>query len=114
MNMKMIVAMINPHRLDDVKKALGDIDIQGMSVSEIKGFGRTGGRTDVFRGSAYHVDFVPKLKIEVVVADQQVHPVLDAIERSAKTGKIGDGKVFVLGVDEAMRIRTGERGEAAI
>jgi nitrogen regulatory protein P-II 1 len=114
MNMKMVVAIINPHKLDDVKKALGDIDVQGMSVSEIKGFGRTGGRTEVFRGSAYAVDFVPKLKIEVVVGDAQVHSVLDAIERSAKSGKIGDGKVFVLGVDEAMRIRTGERGETAI
>ena len=85
-----------------------------MSISEIKGFGRTGGKTEVFRGSAYQVDFVPKIKIEVVVADKQVHPVLDALERSAKTGKIGDGKVFVLGVDEALRIRTGERGESAI
>ena len=112
--MKMVVAIVNPHKLDDVKKALGDIDVQGMSVSEIKGFGRTGGRTEGFRGSAYSVDFVPKLKIEVVVGDAQVHAVLDAIERSAKSGKIGDGKVFVLGVDEAMRIRTGERGEAAI
>ena len=112
--MKMVVAIVNPHKLDDVKKALGDIDVQGMSVSEIKGFGRTGGRTEVFRGSAYSVDFVPKLKIEVVVADTQVHSVLDAIERSAKSGKIGDGKVFVLSVDEAMRIRTGERGEPAL
>ena len=85
-----------------------------MSISEIKGFGRTGGRTEVFRGSAYQVDFVPKIKIEVVVTEKQVHPVLDAIERSAKTGKIGDGKVFVLGVEEALRIRTGERGETAI
>jgi nitrogen regulatory protein P-II 1 len=110
----MVVAMIKPHKLDDVKKALSEIGIAGMSISEIKGFGRTGGRTEVFRGSAYQVDFVPKIKIEVVVSEKQVHAVLDAIEASAKTGKIGDGKVFVLGVDEAMRIRTGERGEAAI
>ena len=95
-------------------KALSEVGIQGMSVSEIKGFGRTGGRTEVFRGSAYQVDFVPKIKIEIVVTEKQVHPVLDAIERSAKTGKIGDGKVFVLGVEEALRIRTGERGETAI
>jgi nitrogen regulatory protein P-II 1 len=113
-NMKMVVAMIKPHKLDEVKQALSELGIQGMSISEIKGFGRTGGRTEVFRGSAYQVDFVPKVKIEVVVTEKQVHAVLDAIERSAKTGKIGDGKVFVLGVDEALRIRTGERGESAI
>lgn len=112
--MKMIVAMIRPHTVDAVKQALSEVGVQGMSVSEIKGFGRTGGRTEVFRGSAYQVDFVPKIRIEVVVADSQVHSVLDAVERSAKTGKIGDGKVFVLGVDDALRIRTGERGEAAI
>ena len=112
--MKMVVAMIKPHKLDEVKQALSEIGIQGMSVSEIKGFGRTGGRTEVFRGSAYQVDFVPKVRIEVVVTEKQVHPVLEAIERSAKTGKIGDGKVFVLSVDEAMRIRTGERGEPAL
>jgi nitrogen regulatory protein P-II 1 len=112
--MKMVVAMIRPHKLDEVKEALSELGIQGMSVSEIKGFGRTGGRTEVFRGSAYQVDFVPKVRIEVVVTETQIHPVLDAIERSAKTGKIGDGKVFVLGVDEAMRIRTGERGEPAL
>jgi nitrogen regulatory protein P-II 1 len=113
-SMKMVVAMIKPHKLDEVKQALSEIGIQGMSVSEIKGFGRTGGRTEVFRGSAYQVDFVPKVRIEIAVTDKQVHPVLDAIERAAKTGKIGDGKVFVLGVDEAMRIRTGERGEPAL
>lgn len=112
--MKMVVAMIKPHKLDDVKQALSEIGIQGMSVSEIKGFGRTGGRTEVFRGSAYQVDFVPKVRIEVVVTEKQVHAVLEAIERSARTGKIGDGKVFVLAVDEALRIRTGERGETAL
>jgi len=110
----MIVAMIRPHKLDAVKQALAEIGIQGMSVSEIKGFGRTGGKTEVFRGSAYQVDFVPKIRIELVVVDKQVHPVLDALEKNAKTGKIGDGKVFVLSVDEALRIRTGERGEPAI
>jgi nitrogen regulatory protein P-II 1 len=111
---KMIVAMIRPHKIDDVKQALSDAGVQGMSLSEIKGFGRTGGKTEVFRGSAYQVDFVPKLRVEVVVTEAQVHPVLEALERSAKTGKVGDGKVFVLPVEEALRIRTGERGEPAI
>ena len=112
--MKMIVAMIRPHKLDEVKQALTEAGVQGMSVAEIKGFGRTGGKTEVFRGSAYHVDFVPKLRIEIVVTEVQVHPVLQALEKSAKTGKVGDGKVFVLPVEEALRIRTGERGEPAI
>jgi nitrogen regulatory protein P-II 1 len=112
--MKMILAFIKPHKIDEVKNALSEVGVHGMSVSEIKGFGRTGGKTEVFRGSAYQVDFVPKLRLEVVVTEEQVHPVLDALERSAKTGKIGDGKIFVLPVDEALRIRTGERGETAI
>ena len=112
--MKMIVAMIKPHKLDEVKTALSECGVQGMSISEIKGFGRTGGKTEVFRGSAYQVDFVPKVRIEVAVAEKQVHAVLEAIERAAKTGKIGDGKVFVLPIDEALRIRTGERGETAL
>jgi nitrogen regulatory protein P-II 1 len=112
--MKLIMAIIRPHKLDDVKAALSEAGILGMSVSEIRGFGRTGGKTEVYRGSAYQVDFVPKVRIDLVVADAQVHSILDALERSAKTGKIGDGKVFVLNVDEALRIRTGERGEDAI
>jgi nitrogen regulatory protein P-II 1 len=112
--MKMIVAYIRPHKIDDVKAALSEVGIQGMSISEVKGFGRTKGKAEVFRGSAYEVDFVPKLRIEVVVTEQHVQQVLDSLERSAKTGKIGDGKVFVLSVEEAMRIRTGEKGEAAI
>jgi nitrogen regulatory protein P-II 1 len=112
--MKLILAFIKPHKIDDVKHALSDVGVQGMSITEIKGFGRTGGKTEVFRGSAYQVDFVPKLRLEIVVTEQQVHPVLDALESGAKTGKIGDGKVFVLPVDEALRIRTGERGESAI
>ncbi|MGO9838994.1 MAG: P-II family nitrogen regulator [Polyangiaceae bacterium] len=112
--MKMILAFIRPHKIDDVKAALSEVGIQGMSVSEIKGFGRTKGKAEVFRGSAYQVDFVPKLRIEVVVPEQHVQQVLDSLERSAKTGKIGDGKVFVLSVEDAMRIRTGEKGEAAI
>ena len=112
--MKLIMAIIRPHKLDDVKSALSEAGILGMSVSEIRGFGRTGVKTEVYRGSAYQVDFVPKMRVDLVVADNQVHSILDALERSAKTGKIGDGKVFVLNVEEAMRIRTGERGEDAI
>jgi nitrogen regulatory protein P-II 1 len=111
---KMIVAIVRPHKLDEVKQALTEVGVQGMSVSEMKGFGRTGGKTEVFRGSAYQVDFVPKIRIEVVVTEKQMHPVLDALQKSAKTGKIGDGKVFVLPVEEALRIRTGEHGEEAI
>ena len=112
--MKLIMAIIRPHKLDDVKAALSEAGILGMSVSEIRGFGRTGGKTEVYRGSAYQVDFVPKVRVDLVVPDNQVHSILDALEKSAKTGKIGDGKVFVLNVDEALRIRTGERGEEAI
>jgi nitrogen regulatory protein P-II 1 len=112
--MKLIMAMIRPHKLDEVKKALSEVGVHGMSTSEIRGFGRTGGKTEVYRGSAYQVDFVPKIRIDLVVADSQVQSIMDALERSAKTGKIGDGKVFVLDVAEALRIRTGERGEAAI
>src|ERR1041385_6359775 len=111
--MKMIVAMIRPHKLDEAKEALAEIGIQGMSVSEIKGFGRTGGRMEVFRGSAYQVDFVPKIKLEIVVAEPLVTSVLDVLEKVGKTGKIGDGKVFVLPVEESLRIRTGARGETA-
>lgn len=112
--MKLVMAVIRPHKLEDVKKALSEIGIVGMSVSEIRGFGRTGGKTEIYRGSAYQVDFVPKVRIDVVVSDSQVHSILDALERSAKTGKIGDGKIFVLEVADALRIRTGERGESAI
>jgi len=112
--MKLIMAMIRPHKLEDVKKALTEVGVQGMSVSEVRGFGRTGGRTEVYRGSAYQMDFVPKIRIDLVVPDNQVHAVLQAMEQSAKTGKIGDGKVFVLHVEEARRLRTGERVEAAL
>jgi nitrogen regulatory protein P-II 1 len=112
--MKLIMATIRPHKLEEVKKALTAVGVQGMSVSEIRGFGRTGGKTEVYRGSAYQLDFVPKLRIDIVIADNQVHGVLEALEQSAKTGKIGDGKVFVLNVEEAMRLRTGERGESAL
>src|SRR5260221_2006093 len=112
--MKKVEAIVKPFKLDEVKDALAEVGIQGMTVTEVKGFGRTGGKKEVYRGSAYVVDFVPKVKIEVVVQDEIVHDVLDAIEKSAKTGRIGDGKNFIVPVEEAVRIRTGERGEEAI
>jgi nitrogen regulatory protein P-II 1 len=112
--MKRIEAIIRPFKLDEVKEALAECAIQGMTVTEVKGFGRTGGKKEVYRGSAYVVDFVPKVKIEIIVADGQVESVIDAIEKSAKTGRIGDGKIFVSTIDEVVRIRTGERGEDAI
>jgi nitrogen regulatory protein P-II 1 len=112
--MKKVEAIIKPFKLDEVKDALGEIGVQGMTVTEVKGFGRTGGKREVYRGSAYVVDFVPKVKIEVVVSDELVVRILEAIEKAAKTGRIGDGKVFVTPVEEAVRIRTGERGEDAI
>jgi nitrogen regulatory protein P-II 1 len=112
--MKKVEAIIKPFKLDEVKDALSEVGIQGMTVTEVKGFGRTGGKKEVYRGSAYVVDFVPKVKVEIVVADSQTQQVIDAIEKSAKTGRIGDGKIFVSGVDEAVRIRTGERAEEAI
>ncbi|HEX7668303.1 MAG TPA: P-II family nitrogen regulator [Polyangiaceae bacterium] len=112
--MKKVEAIIKPFKLDEVKDALSEVGIQGMTVTEVKGFGRTGGKKEVYRGSAYVVDFVPKVKIEIVVADSQAQQVIDAIEKSAKTGRIGDGKIFVSAVEEAVRIRTGERAEEAI
>jgi nitrogen regulatory protein P-II 1 len=112
--MKRIEAIVRPSKLDEVKEALHDVGITGMTVSEIKGFGRTGGRKEVYRGSAYVVDFVPKVMIAIVVPDNLVSDVLDAIVRSAKTGKIGDGKIFVSDILEAVRIRTGEHGEEAL
>ena len=112
--MKKIEAIIKPFKLDDVKNDLGQLGVQGMTVTEAKGFGRTGGKKEVYRGSAYVVDFVPKVKIEIVVTDAQVTQVLEAIQKSASTGRIGDGKIFVLPVEEAVRIRTGEKGEAAV
>ncbi|MBL9022488.1 MAG: P-II family nitrogen regulator [Myxococcales bacterium] len=112
--MKRIVAIIRPFKLDEVKDALAEIPIGGMTVTEVKGFGRTGGKKEVYRGSAYVVDFVPKVQLDIVVADGQVEAVVEAIVKSAKTGRIGDGKVFVYGVEDVIRIRTGERGEDAI
>lgn len=112
--MKKVEAIIKPFKLDEVKDALSEVGVRGMTVSEVKGFGRTGGKKEIYRGSAYVVDFVPKVKIEVVVPDALVVGVLEAIEKTAKTGRIGDGKVFVTNIEEALRIRTGERGEDAI
>jgi nitrogen regulatory protein P-II 1 len=112
--MKKIEAIIKPHKLDDVKERLRKVGISGMTVYEVKGFGRTGGKTEVYRGSSYVVDFVPKVKIEIVVKESMVAETVQAIAAVAKTGKIGDGKIFVTPVEEALRIRTGEKGEEAI
>ena len=112
--MKRVEAIIRPSKLDEVKEALAEAGITGMTLLEVKGFGRTGGRKEVYRGSAYVVDFVPKVKIEVVCPDAAVAGVIAAIENSAKTKKIGDGKIFVYDVPEAVRIRTGEHGEPAL
>ncbi len=112
--MKRIEAVIKPHMLDAVKDRLRQIGVSGMTVTEVRGFGRTGGKTEVYRGSAYVVDFVPKVKLDVVVPDQLAADVVEAIAATAKTGKIGDGKIFVTPVDEVVRIRTGERGEEAL
>jgi nitrogen regulatory protein PII len=112
--MKKIEAIIKPFKLEEVKEALSDLGIEGMTVSEVKGFGRQKGHTEIYRGSEYTVDFLPKIKIEVVLADSVVDNATVAIVKAAKTGKIGDGKVFVYNVDEAIRIRTDETGEKAI
>ena len=112
--MKKVEAIIKPFKLDEVKDALAEVGIKGMTVTEVKGFGRTGGKREVYRGSAYVVDFVPKVKIEVVVSDAQVSQVIETIQQAAKTGRIGDGKIFVSSVEEAVRIRTGERGQDAV
>ncbi len=112
--MKRVEAIIKPFKLDEVKEALSEVGVEGMTVTEVKGFGRTGGKKEVYRGSAYVVDFVPKIKLELVVPDALVPQVLETIEATAKTGRVGDGKVFVSSIEEALRIRTGERGEDAI
>ncbi len=112
--MKRIEAIIKPHKLDEVKDRLRLVGVSGMTITDVKGFGRTGGRREVYRGSAYVVDFVPKVKLEILVKDEMVYEVVDAILAAARTGKIGDGKIFVTTVDEAIRIRTAERGEDAI
>jgi nitrogen regulatory protein P-II 1 len=112
--MKKIEAVIKPFKMDDVKAALTDLGIQGLTVVEVKGFGRQKGHTEIYRGSEYTVDFLPKIKIDVVVNDEQVGPVVEAIVKAAKTGKIGDGKIFVSTVEKVVRIRTGETDSAAI
>jgi len=112
--MKKIEAIIKPFKLEDVKDALSGLGVEGMTVSEVKGFGRQKGHTEIYRGSEYTVDFLPKIKIETVLADSQVKAAVDAIIKAAKTGKIGDGKIFVINIDEAIRIRTDERGESAV
>ncbi len=113
-HMKKIEAIIKPFKLEDVKSALAEIGIQGLTVSEVKGFGRQKGHTEIYRGSEYAVDFLPKIKIEIVLADAQVAAVVGAIVKAAKTGKIGDGKIFVSSVESVLRIRTGETGEQAV
>ena len=112
--MKKIDAIIKPFKLEEVKDALSELGIEGMTVSEVKGFGRQKGHTEIYRGSEYTVDFLPKIKIELVVADNQVDTAVGAIIKSAKTGKIGDGKVFVSSVEQAIRIRTEEKGDSAV
>jgi nitrogen regulatory protein P-II 1 len=112
--MKKIEAIIKPFKLDDVKESLNDMGIHGMTVSEVKGFGRQKGHTELYRGAEYVVDFLPKIKIEIIVPDDVVPQVVESIEKAARTGRIGDGKIFVTNVEEIVRIRTGERGVDAI
>ena len=112
--MKLIIAIIKPFKLNDVKEALGAVGIEGMTVTEVKGFGRQKGHTEIYRGSEYTVDFLPKVKLEIAVADEVVGSAIDAICKGAKTGKIGDGKIFVVPLEGAVRIRTDEQGEAAV
>ncbi len=112
--MKIVIAIIKPFKLDEVKEALQDLGVQGMTVSDARGFGRQRGHTEVYRGAEYQVDFVPKVRVEVIVDDDEVQGVVDAILKSARTGKIGDGKIFVVDVEAALRVRTGEVGEDAL
>jgi nitrogen regulatory protein P-II 1 len=112
--MKLIIAIIKPFKLEEVKEALAGVGVEGMTVTEVKGFGRQKGHTEIYRGSEYTVDFLPKVKLEIVVADDLADKTVNAIVKAAKTGKIGDGKVFVIGLENAVRIRTDERGDAAI
>lgn len=112
--MKKIEAVIKPFKLDDVKEALNGIGIKGMTISEVKGYGRQKGHTEIYRGAEYVIDFQPKLKIEIIVRTGQVDEVIDTIVKAARTGKIGDGKIFVLPVEQVIRVRTGETGEEAI
>ena len=112
--MKLVTAIIKPFRLDDVRDALARIGIQGMTVTEVKGFGRQKGHTELYRGAEYVVDFLPKIKLEIIVGDNQMEDVINTIMQAAQTGRIGDGKIFVTDLQDIVRIRTGERGEEAI
>ncbi len=112
--MKFITAIIKPFKIEDVKAALAEVGVEGMTVTEVKGFGRQKGHTEIYRGSEYTVDFLPKVKIEIALADEMAGKAIDAIITAAKTGKIGDGKIFVVPLEEVIRIRTGERGESAM
>jgi len=114
MLMKLVTAVIKPFRLDDVRNALAEVGVQGMTVTEVKGFGRQRGHTELYRGAEYIVDFLPKVKVEVLLADDRLDEVIEALQTAAHTGRIGDGKLFVIPVEEAIRIRTNERGVAAI
>jgi nitrogen regulatory protein P-II 2 len=112
--MKLVTAIIKPFKLDDVRESLSDIGVQGVTVSEVKGFGRQKGHTELYRGAEYVVDFLPKVKLEIAIADEQVDAVIEAVTKAANTGKIGDGKIFVTGLEQVIRIRTGETGNAAV
>ena len=112
--MKLVMAIIKPFRLDDVREALSDIGVQGIKVTEVKGFGRQKGHTELYRGAEYVVDFLPKVKIEAVVTDELVAQVVEAVSKAANSGKIGDGKIFVTNIEQAVRIRTGESGDEAL
>ncbi len=112
--MKLVTAVIKPFKLDDVRAALSEVGVQGITATEVKGFGRQKGHTELYRGAEYVVDFLPKVKLEIAVADDQVERVIEAVSRSANTGKIGDGKIFVSSLEQVIRIRTGETGEEAI
>jgi nitrogen regulatory protein P-II 1 len=113
-HMKLIKCIIQPYKLDDVKEALAGMKVQGMTVTEVKGFGRQKGHTELYRGAEYTVDFVPKVEVEIVVPDSLVKDALDAVVKSARSGKVGDGKIFVMNVEESVRIRTGESGDTAL
>ena len=112
--MKKIEAIVKPFKLDEVREALSEVGVSGLTVTEVKGFGRQKGHTELYRGAEYVVDFLPKVKVELIIADAQVDRAIEAIVKSARTGKIGDGKIFVTAIEQAVRIRTGESGEAAV
>jgi nitrogen regulatory protein PII len=112
--MKLIIAVIKPFKLEEVRETLTDLGVQGVTVSEVKGYGRQAGHTEIYRGAEYVVNFLPKLRLEIVAPDGEVEGIVEAIARAARTGKVGDGKIFVVNVEQAMRVRTGEQGEEAL